>query len=75
MAEQTTATDFLTSCDHDSPREGEGGLCKACQETLDEMEQERAEADGQRPPYVDVFWVDDGDGCGPRKLSNGVRCF
>jgi len=24
---------------------------------------------------VDIAWIDDNDGCGPRKLQNSVRCF
>jgi hypothetical protein len=24
---------------------------------------------------VDIAWVDDNDGCGPRKLQNSIRCF
>jgi hypothetical protein len=26
-------------------------------------------------PYTDISWVDDNDGCGPRKLQNSIRCF
>lgn len=27
------------------------------------------------PPVVDIWWIDDNDGCGPRKLSAPIRCF
>lgn len=26
-------------------------------------------------PFVDVQWIDDNDGCNPRRLSNAIRCF
>jgi hypothetical protein len=25
--------------------------------------------------FVDIAWIDDNDGCGPRKLQNSIRCF
>jgi len=27
------------------------------------------------PSVIDVCWVDDNDGAGPKKLSNAIRCF
>ena len=27
------------------------------------------------PSFTDISWIDDNDGCGPRKLQNQVRCF
>lgn len=27
------------------------------------------------PSVMDISWIDDNDGCGPRKLSRCIRCF
>lgn len=27
------------------------------------------------PPFVDVWWIDENDGAGHRKLSRAIRCF
>lgn len=38
-----------------------------------ERQRENPELRGLNP--VDISWIDDSDGCGPKKLSNPIRCF
>jgi hypothetical protein len=63
MAQKTTAMIY----DHNAAEHRTHGAdftplwCDACQHPV------------QLP--VDIAWIDDNDGCGPRKLQNSVRCF
>lgn len=42
---------------------------------LQEEQLKRLERIVLHPSTVDVCWIDDNDGAGPRKLSRAVRCY
>lgn len=71
--EDRTILEQIDECDSCRDRKasvaaGESYLCNRHYELLHGQER-------FTPPYVDIWYIDSGDGAGPVRLPQAIRCF